>query len=258
MSAAHGPLVGIGVADSAWGDEALIDDCIVCEGRIVSVGPSAASVRDAGLPVIVCLSSVAEVADHPIRLLFDAGFRVVFAPGSHGLRHELLLAAEHHGFTDVELAACMERAAGAAALGDDEREVLVAQVAEGWNARPARLVHLAEHEVWEPQRSSGSYLPREWARDGFIHLSSLHQLLTPANKFYRGRDDLVALVVDAHLLGAGVVWEAGTGTVERFPHLYSALTPDAVLAEIEIAPEPDGGFLLPPALMRAVRSPLGR
>jgi uncharacterized protein (DUF952 family) len=54
------------------------------------------------------------------------------------------------------------------------------------------------------------------------------------------------------------VWEAGTGTVERFPHLYAAITPDAVLAETEITPGSDGGFLLPSALVRAVRSPLGR
>lgn len=124
--------------------------------------------------------------------------------------------------------------------------------------RPARLVHLAEKPVWAGAEGTPSYVPHEWERDGFIHLSSIHQVLTPANRFYRGRDDLVALVVDAHYLGDAVVWEPGTGTDELFPHLYAALPAECVLTEVEFPPEPDGAFVLPPALVRAVRSPLRR
>lgn len=245
----------------------LIDDCEVVDGRIVSLGPVAAAVRDAGIPLEVCLTSNeclgTAVAQHPVRMLFDAGFRITLNPDDRAIttttaRREYALAAQHHGFSPVELAACAERAAAAAFLPPVERETLVARVAAGWDVRPARLVHLAEREVWAASRAGASYLPREWERDGFVHLSALHQLLTPANRFYRGRDDLVALVLDAHLLGPAVVWEAGTGTVERFPHLYGAITPDAVLAELPVTPQPDGGFLLPPGLIRAVRSPLGR
>ena len=123
--------------------------------------------------------------------------------------------------------------------------------------RPARLVHLAEREVWTAAAGRPSYLPREWERDGFIHLSSIDQVLTPATRFYRGRDDLVALVLDAHYLGAAVVWEPGTDTEELFPHLYAALPAESVLTEVDFPPRPDGGFVLPPALVRAVRSPLG-
>jgi uncharacterized protein (DUF952 family) len=97
------------------------------------------------------------------------------------------------------------------------------------------------------------YLPAEFASDGFIHLSGLHQVLTPANRFYRGRTDLVALVVDAHLVANALVWEPGTGTDEYFPHLYGALGADAVIEAIDFPPDTDGAFLLPPALMRVVR-----
>lgn len=124
--------------------------------------------------------------------------------------------------------------------------------------RPARLVHLAERSVWEEAAGRPAYLPREWERDGFIHLSSIDQVLTPANRFYRGRDDLVALVLDAHFLGSAVVWEPGTDTDELFPHLYASLPLEAVLVEVPFPPGPTGGFTLPPALVRAVRSPLGR
>ena len=88
--------------------------------------------------------------------------------------------------------------------------------------------------MWESCRTSGVYLPTEFGTDGFIHLSGLHQVLTPANRFYAGRRDLVALVVDAHLISNALVWEPGTGTQEHFPHLYGALGADAVLAEIPV------------------------
>ena len=109
--------------------------------------------------------------------------------------------------------------------------------------------HLAERSRWEEARSrGGTYLPAEWEADGFIHLSARHQLLTPANRFYRGRTDLVALELDARLLGDALVWEEGAATLEYFPHLYSALDPEVVVAEHPIAPGPDGGFLLPVGL----------
>ncbi len=123
--------------------------------------------------------------------------------------------------------------------------------------RPARLVHLAEKDVWAAAAGAPVYLPREWDRDGFIHLSSIDQVLTPANRFYRGRDDLIALVLDAHYLGSAVVWEPGTDTDELFPHLYAALPAESVLGEVAFPPQSDGGFVLPPDLVRAVRSPLG-
>ena len=37
-------------------------------------------------------------------------------------------------------------------------------------------------------------------------------------------------------------------------HLYGAITPEAVVSEIALEPGPDGGFLLPPELIRAAAS----
>ncbi|MEM9519124.1 MAG: adenosine deaminase [Actinomycetota bacterium] len=240
----------------------IIDDCTVTDGRIAGLGPTAAALRDAGLPLEVCLTSNAclglPIADHPVRLLADAGFRVGLNPDDRSItttsaRREFALARDVLGLTDIELAAMSERAAVAAFLPDGERAALVARVRAGWDVTVPRLVHLAERDRWAAAQASGVYLPAEFVRDGFIHLSSLHQVLTPANRFYRGRDDLVAVVIDALMIDNALVWEPGTGTDEYFPHLYGALGTDAVLAEIPFPPEPDGSFLLPPALVRAIR-----
>jgi len=241
----------------------LIDDCEVLDNRIVALGPIATRVRDAGIPLEICLTSNAclgtPVENHPVRMLFDAGFRITLNPDDRSItttsaagEHDL--AAEVHGFSPVELAALNERAVLSVFRSDSFRSTLATRVAEGWHTTPARLVHMARRGVWEAARTSGGmYLPEEWGHDGFIHLSALHQMLAPANAIYRGETDLVALVLDAHMLARAIVWENGAGTLERFPHLYSALPAEAVLAEIDLSPSPDGSFLLPPELIRAIR-----
>jgi len=236
----------------------LIDDCVVRGGRITALGPTAKAVRDAGLPLEVCLTSNAAfgtpINTHPAGMLRDAGFRVTFNPDDRSIT-TTTASAEHYaahellGFSRAELAQCNERAAVAAFCTEVERSALVAAVHGGWAQTPGRLVHLAERDQW--QSAGEAYLPAEYERDGFVHLSGAHQLLTPANRFYQGRTGLVALVVEPNRLGEGLVWEAGTGTLERFPHHYSSIPRGAVVAEVAMPPEPDGSSLLPPALIEA-------
>jgi len=239
----------------------LIDDCVVSGRRIVDLGPTARAVRDGGIPLEVCLTSNAclglAIEDHPVRMLHDAGFQISLNPDDRAITtttasHEIELAAKVHGFSDYEIAATTERAAAAAFLAESERTALVETVRRHWDVYPSRLVHLAERGRWEAARSGQSYLPAEFGADGFIHLSALHQVLTPANRFYKGRTDLVALVVDAHLIANALVWEPGTGTLEWFPHLYGALGTDAVLHSVDFLPDANGSFLLPAELVRAV------
>jgi len=97
-------------------------------------GPVAAAVLERGLPLEVCLSSNAclgqPVGTHPVRRLVEAGFTVTVNPDDRNITttttsRELALWAEHHGFTDAELAAC-QRAALAAAFCDDDTRAAVA------------------------------------------------------------------------------------------------------------------------------------
>ena len=238
----------------------LIDDCETIGGRVAALGPTAGSVRDAGLTLEICLTSNdclgMPVTQHPVRLLRDAGFLVTLQPDDRSIttttaRRELGLAADHHGFDRADLAQCCERAAAAAFLPEGERARLVDEVRSGWDAAPKSLVHLAERATGEQHRRMATYVPDDYRRDGFVHLSGLHQLLTPANRFYRGRSDLVALVVEADALDR-LVWEPGAGTAEYFPHLYGELPVTSVRAAIDMVPSMDGSFLLPPALIEAV------
>ncbi len=112
-----------------------------------------------------------------------------------------------------------------------------------------RLFHIVARSDWSEAETLGRYAPDSYAVEGFIHLSRLDQVLRPANLLYRGRSDLVLLVVEPERLRPDVVFEPGShGEDELFPHLYGPLNLDAVVAVIDFPAGNDGGFELPAEL----------
>ena len=105
---------------------------------------------------------------------------------------------------------------------------------------------------------SGVYRAESLSAQGFIHCSSLHQLLDVANNFYRGQHGLVILEVDPARLRAELRFEppdhpavagAAPATDQLFPHLYGPLNLDAVVAVYDFEPNVGGDFSLPAELL---------
>jgi uncharacterized protein (DUF952 family) len=113
---------------------------------------------------------------------------------------------------------------------------------------PGVLVHLCGLEEWSRARERGGIQPEAPGPDaesGFIHLSAPEQVHLPANRLYRGRDDLVLLHIDPTLLDSPVRWEPGVATDPEsmlFPHLYGPLPVRAVIGVTVYPPAPDGTF----------------
>jgi uncharacterized protein (DUF952 family) len=114
---------------------------------------------------------------------------------------------------------------------------------------PDVLVHLCGKKEWSRARGRGGIHPEaSEAQTDFIHLSTPEQVHLPANRLYRGRDDLVLLHIDPALLDSPVRWEPGVATDPDsmlFPHLYGPLPLRAVTRVTAYPPGPDGTF--PPA-----------
>lgn len=112
------------------------------------------------------------------------------------------------------------------------------------------LHHLALAADWEAAAATGEYrtstLGRTLEEEGFIHLSRPEQVAATADRFYRGRSDVVLLDVDPALVGAPVV-EDPVGD-DRYPHLYGPLPVAAVTRVGPLPPGPDGRLTLPPGL----------
>ncbi|HWK36268.1 DUF952 domain-containing protein [Sphingomonas sp.] len=82
--------------------------------------------------------------------------------------------------------------------------------------------------------------------DGYIHLSTAHQLTETVDKHFAGQDNLHVAAVDLEVLGAAVKWEESRGG-QLFPHLYAPLPLDAVIAYGPLERDADGTVRLPVA-----------
>ena len=106
------------------------------------------------------------------------------------------------------------------------------------------LFHLALAEEWERARVSGRYdrstIDRSLAEEGFIHCSFAEQVQTTADRYYRGRDDVVLLTIDPERLDAEVRVEEAPGTGQSFPHVYGPVPVEAVVEARPLRPGDDG------------------
>src|SRR6185312_12066636 len=78
------------------------------------------------------------------------------------------------------------------------------------------LVHLCTPVTWRLALAAGSLAPPSLLHEGFVHLSTPAQLTWPANALFRGRTDLLSLVIDPARLPGELRWEpAPEDTVAR-------------------------------------------
>ncbi len=115
------------------------------------------------------------------------------------------------------------------------------------------IVHIVERGEWVKAVARGSYAPPGLAAEGFVHCSTLAQVIATANRFYRGQNGLVVLCIEEERLRVELRYEAsagarGEGAGEMFPHLYGALNVDAVVRVVELPCEVGGSFRLPEGL----------
>jgi uncharacterized protein (DUF952 family) len=115
------------------------------------------------------------------------------------------------------------------------------------------IYHLVTREEWSAATRAGSYAPPSLAAEGFIHCSTLGQLVATANAFFRDNRDLVVLCIEESRLGAPLRFEtpadaSDARALERFPHLYGPLDPGVVARVVDFPCTADGTFKLPAAL----------
>ncbi len=115
------------------------------------------------------------------------------------------------------------------------------------------IFHITTQEQWEESEVSGSYKAESLDTEGFIHCSTLEQVVPVANDYYRGQAGLVLLCIDPDRLGSPLRYESPTGShvdidSALFPHVYGPINGEAVTAVLDFPPRPDGTFRLPPEL----------
>jgi len=114
------------------------------------------------------------------------------------------------------------------------------------------ILHITSRGDWKAAQTRGSYVAPSLDAEKFIHCSTEKQVLHVANAFYRGRNDLVLLVIDEAKLEPRLKWEppaaqpaAGISETDSFPHIYGPINLSAVTSVVDFAPGSDGTFILP-------------
>ncbi|MEK7409920.1 MAG: DUF952 domain-containing protein, partial [Actinomycetota bacterium] len=117
------------------------------------------------------------------------------------------------------------------------------------------IYHLTTHQGWNAR--SSTYEHPSLRSEGFIHCSTLHQLISVANRFYLDTSEAIVLVIDPKRLISHVRWEPprhpdGSPTEPvhfLYPHIFGEINSDAVIDAIDMTRDPHGRYRLPAELI---------
>lgn len=112
------------------------------------------------------------------------------------------------------------------------------------------IFHIAKSQQWEEAKQLQSYRGDTLDSEGFIHCSTLAQVVRTSNKFFAGQTGLLLLWIDSGKVQAEVKYEPAAG--DNYPHIYGPLNVDAVLKVIEFEAGEDGKFELPEELRSSI------
>ncbi|MGC4174723.1 DUF952 domain-containing protein [Demequina sp.] len=112
------------------------------------------------------------------------------------------------------------------------------------DAPGSRLFHLALAADWAAAFEAGEYrvstLGMTLDDVGYLHASHAHQVQGVADAFYRGRSDVVLLVIAPERFPGEIREDLDPASGQYFPHLYGALPVGAVVAAPAVGLAADG------------------
>jgi uncharacterized protein (DUF952 family) len=91
------------------------------------------------------------------------------------------------------------------------------------------IYHITKKEAWEQALPTGFYEAASLATEGFIHNSTLEQVATVLDRFYKNETDLLLLHIDESLLTSPLKYELAPSLNELFPHIFGPINISAVI-----------------------------
>ena len=73
------------------------------------------------------------------------------------------------------------------------------------------IYHITSRRAWNEAQTQGVYRAESLDSEGFIHCSTEDQVIPVTLRFYKGRTDLLLLVIDPERLTSDLKWEPPDG-----------------------------------------------
>jgi uncharacterized protein (DUF952 family) len=92
------------------------------------------------------------------------------------------------------------------------------------------IYHITTQAEWETASRTGAYEAPSLKDEGFIHCSQAEQIAGVLERYFKGKTNLVKLVIDTDKLTSRFIYEWSPSTADTFPHIYGPINTDAVTA----------------------------
>jgi uncharacterized protein (DUF952 family) len=104
--------------------------------------------------------------------------------------------------------------------------------------------HLVSQSYFDSLDARAEYVPRDFAREGFIHCTDgAAEMARTANRYYQSnREPHYYLYIDKARVRAPIRYDDARRV---YPHIYGALNRDAIIAVCPARRAADGTFLAP-------------
>ena len=117
------------------------------------------------------------------------------------------------------------------------------------------ILHITSNKKWEQAKLGNEYTAPSLRTEGFIHCSTVKQVVDTANLFYKGQAELVLLCIDETKLKSECKFESPTGINHNpdvgnlFPHVYGPINISAIIKVLDFPVDSKGRFNLPAELL---------
>jgi uncharacterized protein (DUF952 family) len=117
------------------------------------------------------------------------------------------------------------------------------------------IFHITTKTAWDEAQTRSEYVAESLGTEGFIHCSTLAQVLPVANHYYKDQDALILLMIEDTLLSSDLKWEPPSGGTpppgvpegDPFPHIYGPINLDAVVSVSDLIRDANNEWVLPPS-----------
>lgn len=115
------------------------------------------------------------------------------------------------------------------------------------------IFHITSRKDWEAAQAKGEYIAESLKTEGFIHCSTISQVVPVAGLYYKGQNGLILLMIEPALLSSDLKWEAPSGGTpppgvpagDPFPHIYGPINLDAVVKVFDFIRDSNDDWILP-------------